>query len=116
MRFGLLTRNLDLVADKILADIKCKIAEFDKWAAGYVMHFSTYINGSAWEDEFAAPKTVNQLGIVQEPYLTKAEIAQRDYGQGRMREMMRLEAVRRASLVEVAQTTSSCPPEHPTSF
>ncbi len=126
--------NLDLVADEILADVKYKTANFVDWVrdgGASVYAPERYINKRAWEDEFTAPEPVNQSNFMQrpEPYLTKAEIAQRDNGQARMREIMRvtaleregretmrLEALKPAGVPEVAQTMSSCSPEHPTTF
>lgn len=44
-------RNLDSIADRILADVKARLANDRQWKEGYIPHGSTYVNGSGWEDE-----------------------------------------------------------------
>lgn len=43
-------RGLDSIADKILADVKARIATDRQWIDGFIPHGSTYINRSGWED------------------------------------------------------------------
>lgn len=43
-------RKLDVIADRILADIQARSASDRDWLRGYVPHGSTYVNGSGWED------------------------------------------------------------------
>lgn len=47
-------QSLDAIADRIIADVKARIACDREWISGYVPHGSTYINGRGWEDEIAA--------------------------------------------------------------
>ncbi|HUW51899.1 MAG TPA: hypothetical protein VMV99_00570 [Rhodanobacter sp.] len=44
------TKKLDAIADKIIADVKQRIAEDRQWLDGYAPHGSTYVNGCGWED------------------------------------------------------------------
>lgn len=44
-------RNLDDMADRIIADVRNRIARDRQWIDGFVPHGSTYINGSGWEDD-----------------------------------------------------------------
>lgn len=50
-------RGLDRIADKIIADVKDRIARDREWLDGYVPHGSTYVNGSRWEDDIVPPKS-----------------------------------------------------------
>jgi hypothetical protein len=43
-------RELDAIADTIIADVKRRIAEDRQWRDGYIPHGSTYVNGRGWED------------------------------------------------------------------
>lgn len=43
-------RNLDAIADQILADVKARAAKDRQWLEGYIPHASTYVNGAGWED------------------------------------------------------------------
>lgn len=43
--------KLDLIADRIIADVKRRVAEDRQWLDGYAPHGSTYVNGRGWEDE-----------------------------------------------------------------
>jgi hypothetical protein len=43
-------RKLDAIADRILADVRDRMARDRQWRDGYVPHGSTYVNGSGWED------------------------------------------------------------------
>ena len=44
-------RNLDAMADRLIADVKRRAAHDRKWLAGYIPNPLTYINGDRWEDE-----------------------------------------------------------------
>lgn len=44
-------RNLDAVADRIIADVRNRLAHDRQWRDGYIPHGSTYVNGSGWEDD-----------------------------------------------------------------
>lgn len=44
-------KNLDAIADKIMADVKARIADDRDWKGGYVPHGSTYINAEGWQDD-----------------------------------------------------------------
>jgi uncharacterized protein YdaU (DUF1376 family) len=44
-------RSLDSMADRIIADVRNRIARDRQWLDGFVPHGSTYINGSGWEDD-----------------------------------------------------------------
>ncbi len=56
--------SLDAIADRIIADVKARIACDREWISGYVPHGSTYVNGRGWEDEIAAGR--NPRGIAAE--------------------------------------------------
>lgn len=43
-------RKLDAIADRIIADVKARMATDRQWLAGYIPHGSTYVNGSGWQD------------------------------------------------------------------
>jgi hypothetical protein len=43
-------RNLDAIADQIIADVKRRKAEDRQWLDGFAPHGSTYVNGKGWED------------------------------------------------------------------
>lgn len=43
-------RKLDAIADRIMADVRDRMARDRQWRDGYVPHGSTYVNGSGWED------------------------------------------------------------------
>lgn len=49
-------RKLDGIADRIIADVKARMAGDREWLDGFVPHGSTYINGSRWEDDITPPK------------------------------------------------------------
>ena len=51
-------RGLDAIADRILADVRDRLAKDRQWREGYIPHASTYVNGSGWEDAIddSAPK------------------------------------------------------------
>lgn len=49
-------RNLDALADRILADVRARKIRDRQWLDGYAPHASTYVNGRGWEDEIEAPK------------------------------------------------------------
>jgi len=44
-------RNLDPLADQLIAHVRRMQAEDDDWRRGYVPHGSTYIAGERWHDE-----------------------------------------------------------------
>lgn len=43
-------RNLDAIADRILADVRTRMAKDRQWLDGFIPHGSTYVNGAGWED------------------------------------------------------------------
>ncbi|MFZ0871578.1 MAG: hypothetical protein WAM90_12750, partial [Rhodanobacter sp.] len=43
-------RNLDAIADVILADVQKRKTHDQDWVDGYIPHGSTYVNGKGWED------------------------------------------------------------------
>ena len=45
------SKNLDVLADQIIADVKRRKAEHGAWLDGFVPHASTYLNGERWTDE-----------------------------------------------------------------
>lgn len=49
-------RGLDAIADRIIADVKARIAGDRQWLDGYAPHGSTYVNASGWEDAIEPPK------------------------------------------------------------
>lgn len=51
-------RNLDAIADRILADVRDRMARDRQWKEGFIPHGSTYVNGEGWEDAIddSAPK------------------------------------------------------------
>lgn len=58
--------SLDAIADRIIADVKARIACDREWISGYVPHGSTYVNGRGWEDEIAAvrnPRGIAAAGV-----------------------------------------------------
>jgi len=60
------SQSLDAIADRIIADVKARIACDREWISGYVPHGSTYVNGRGWEDEIAAvrnPRGVAAAGV-----------------------------------------------------
>lgn len=44
-------KKLDAIADKIIADVKARIADDRDWKRGYVPHGSTYVNSEGWQDD-----------------------------------------------------------------
>lgn len=44
-------RNLDAIADRIIADVEARKTRDRQWLDGYAPHGSTYVNGRGWEDE-----------------------------------------------------------------
>lgn len=48
-------RNLDVIADKIIANLTVQVEEDDKWLRGFAPNPLTYINQDRWEDEIAKP-------------------------------------------------------------
>jgi uncharacterized protein YdaU (DUF1376 family) len=44
-------RNLDSIAEQIIADVKNRIINDEQWKKGYVPMPTTYLNGDRWEDE-----------------------------------------------------------------
>lgn len=50
------SRNLDAIADRILADVKARKAGDRQWLDGYAPHGSTYVNAEGWEDAIEPPK------------------------------------------------------------
>lgn len=48
-------RNLDTMADRIIADVQARKAQDDQWIRGYVPMPTTYLNGDRWEDTLSAP-------------------------------------------------------------
>lgn len=50
-------RNLDDIADDLIADAKKRHAEDDSWRRGFQPHPTTYLNGDRWEDEIEKPKS-----------------------------------------------------------
>ena len=55
-------RNLDAMADTIIADVQARKARDREWLDGYVPHGSTYINGCGWEDDIPQAKQANGSG------------------------------------------------------
>jgi hypothetical protein len=43
-------RNLDAIADRILADVSARKSSDRQWLDGFVPHGSTYVNSAGWED------------------------------------------------------------------
>lgn len=43
-------RNLDAIADRILADVAARKTQDRQWLEGFIPHGSTYVNGAGWED------------------------------------------------------------------
>lgn len=50
------SRNLDTIADQIIADVQARKAGDRQWLDGYAPHASTYVNGSGWQDEIEPTK------------------------------------------------------------
>jgi hypothetical protein len=50
-------RNLDSIADKIIAKLTQQVANDDSWARGYIPNPFTYINQDRWEDEISQAPT-----------------------------------------------------------
>lgn len=50
------SKNLDSIADSIIADVKQRISGDRQWIDGYIPHGSTYVNGRGWEDAIEAPR------------------------------------------------------------
>jgi len=50
------SKNLDAIADTIIADVKRRLAEDRQWRDGYIPHGSTYVNGHGWEDAIEAAR------------------------------------------------------------
>jgi hypothetical protein len=48
--------KLDAIADRIIADVKRRLAEDRQWRDGYIPHGSTYVNGRGWEDAIEPAK------------------------------------------------------------
>jgi len=48
--------GLDALADRIIADVKARIARDRQWIDGFVPHGSTYVNGKGWEDDIEPVK------------------------------------------------------------
>ncbi|MBS0229665.1 MAG: YdaU family protein, partial [Proteobacteria bacterium] len=48
-------KGYDAIADRIIADVKARIAGDHDWLRGYVPHGSTYVNGEGWEDSIIPP-------------------------------------------------------------
>ena len=43
-------RNLDEIADQIIADVRARKASDRQWLDGFAPHGSTYVNQKGWED------------------------------------------------------------------
>lgn len=56
-----MTKNLDEIADKIIADVKAK-RETEPWKTGFEPAPATYINQRRWEDD-GAPAPVGRMAI-----------------------------------------------------
>jgi uncharacterized protein YdaU (DUF1376 family) len=50
------SKNLDSIADTIIADVKQRLTSDRQWIDGYIPHGSTYVNGRGWEDSIEAPR------------------------------------------------------------
>lgn len=63
--------DLNLIVDKLVADVENRKSNDRQWAEGYVPHPTTYINGERWEDDIQKstpqqasmklPRDVNKL-------------------------------------------------------
>lgn len=49
-------RNLDAIADRIIADVAARKQGDRQWLDGYIPHGSTYVHGSGWEDAIEPPR------------------------------------------------------------
>lgn len=58
------SRNLDRLADMIIADVTRRRIDDVQWQNGYIPHPKTYINGDKWEDEIQT-KTVGNNNVYQ---------------------------------------------------
>lgn len=56
-------RNLDVIADKIIADVEARKKRDRQWRAGYAPHGSTYVNQRGWEDEIEEDRGRNGSGL-----------------------------------------------------
>jgi hypothetical protein len=57
-------KNLDSIADRIIADVQERLSRDKRWRDGYVPDPTTYINGERWEDEI---ETSEQGGEPKSP-------------------------------------------------
>jgi len=55
------TRNLDLIADKIIDKLYQQVNYDDKWLRGFAPNPTTYINQERWNDEIKKPSTAIAL-------------------------------------------------------
>lgn len=62
-------RKLDLIADRIIADVRNRMANDGQWLSGYVPHGSTYVNGKGWEDDIE-PARNQSNGSYQAPIVS----------------------------------------------
>lgn len=49
-------KGLDAIADRIIADVRARIAGDADWLRGFVPHGSTYVNAEGWLDAIDGPK------------------------------------------------------------
>lgn len=56
-------RNLDAIADRIIADVQARKAGDRQWLDGYVPHGSTYVSKRVWEDEIEPTRDARSNGL-----------------------------------------------------
>lgn len=57
-------KNLDKLADQIIADVSKRMLEDRSWLDGYIPHPTTYLNGERWQDESKQNKPKRKRGFV----------------------------------------------------
>lgn len=48
--------KLDLIADRLIADVKARLTDHRPWLDGFAPNPETYLNQKRWEDEIETPK------------------------------------------------------------
>jgi hypothetical protein len=52
-------KNLDGVADHLIADVKRRVRSDSKWREGYIPHAATYLHQERWTDELGGRAAVS---------------------------------------------------------
>ncbi len=62
-------KNLDAIADRIIADVQNRMKDDRQWLQGYIPHGSTYVNQEIWQDDIETGEKMKTTTRPQEVVL-----------------------------------------------